>query len=57
MSEPKMIYVVSRDGMPVNSFDSEFDMLAWFHRKTPQSMAWAIRWDGYTISRQCVNPA
>lgn len=41
--------VVKRDGQVIHSCDSENAAFAWLQRHQPQSVDWALRYEGYSI--------
>lgn len=49
------LYRVARDGKPVSEeFDTETKAYHWLLRHQPQSIDWAIRYEGYSI--QALDP-
>ena len=47
----KTRYLIQRDGMDAGQklFNSEIEVLAWFHKHTSQSMDWMCKWEGYRV--------
>ena len=39
---------ILKDGLPV-AIEHNSEVLAWFHRNTPQSMDWELKYSGYTL--------
>lgn len=43
-------YIIRRDGVEVAQFTgTEGDLLRWFHNRVSGSMAWALRYEGYSV--------
>ena len=40
---------ILQDGKEIIRVDDQFKALAWFHRHTPGSMAYAVRYMGYSV--------